>query len=224
MNKVDWDKYLFHCSSLPCLMTKSRSKKDPLSETAKAKLREIWIEETYGRKNYGSANKYTQKGLEVEQDSLDLATQYLKMGFLAKNKETLANDFITGTPDVTNPILLDVKSSWDIWTFSAVDEDKAKKDYYWQLVGYMWMLGITESKLCYALVNTPPMILEDEIYRLSFKIGEEEAGKARINYNYDDIELSDKIKVYDIEMSDNDIFNIQTMCIYAREYLKSIKL
>lgn len=205
-------------------MTKSRSKSDPLSETTKAKLREIWIEETYGRKNYGSANKYTQKGLEVEQDSLDIVTKVLGKGFLAKNKDFLENEYICGTPDVINPILIDVKSSWDIWTFANVDEKKAIKDYYWQLQGYMWMTGISESKLCYALVNTPPMILEDEIYRLTFKIGEEEADKARVNYQYDDIEFVDRVKIFDIKFDEIKTMEIIRMATEAREYLSKIKL
>lgn len=224
MNKVNWSKYKFHCSSLPVLMTKSRSKKEILSETTKAKLREIWIEEVYGRKNYGSANKYTQKGLEVEQDSLEIVTKVLNKGFLAKNKETLENEYLIGTPDVVSPILIDIKSSYDIWTFSAIEEKKAIKDYYWQLLGYMWMLGITESKLIYALVNTPPMILEDEIYRLTFKIGEEEADKARINYQYDDINVADRVKIFDLGFDESRINEVMIMCHTAREYLAKIKL
>ena len=165
--KIDWDKYQIRCSSLPTLMTNPKLKSEVLSETAKSMLREVWIEETFGRKKFDTSNKYTEKGLFAEQDSLDLVSRVLGLGFIAKNKENLFNDYIKGTPDVTQPILLDVKSSWDIWTFSAVDEKKARKDYFWQLFGYMVLLGVDKCLLTYALVDTPENIRETELYRLT---------------------------------------------------------
>lgn len=225
MKKSKWDNYKFHCSSLPCLMTKSRNKSEPLSETAKAMLREIWIKEKYGRVSFGRANKFTEKGLVVEQDSLKLVTCVLKRGFLAKNRSQLSNDYVTGTPDVVAPILIDIKSSWDIWTFAGVDSKKAHSDYYWQLFGYMWMLKKSRSKLIYALVNTPDNIKEDELYRLTFKnLLPEEIQAAERNYIFDDIREKQRVKVFNFSFDKEKVQELCYMIEQARIYLKTIKL
>lgn len=225
MQRVNWDNYLFHCSSLPTLMTKSRSKSDPLSETTKAMLREIWIEETLGRKKYDTTNKYTEKGLLCEQDSLELVTEVYGRGFLAKNKDLLHNRFVVGTPDVIKPILIDIKTSWDIWTFNKVDEDKAFKDYYFQLLGYMWMLGRKRSKLIYALVDTPDNIKEDELYKMTFKnISPEDILKAEANYCFDDIKKKTRVKMYNFKFEKSKIEELKAMITASRAYLKTIKL
>jgi len=223
MKRINWRKYKFHCSSLPCLMTASRTK-DPLSETAKANLREIWIKEKFNRENYGRVNKFTSKGLEVEQDSLDIVTRIIGKGFLAKNRETLTNNYLIGTPDVVAPFLLDIKSSWDIWTFAEVEERKAVKDYYWQLFGYAWMLKKKSAKLAYALVNTPEQIKTDELYRLNFKIAPEEVEKAEINYVFDDIPEKKRVKVFNLHFKREEILQVMEKLDAAREYLRTLDL
>ncbi len=219
-----WKKYKFHCSALPLLMTKSRNKSDILSETAKLYLRDLWIKETYGREKFDSTNKFTEKGLQVEQDSLELVTNVLQKGFLAKNKELLANEYVCGTPDVIKPILIDIKSSWDIWTFAGTNKRKAEKDYYWQLFGYMWLLGKKRSKLIYALVNTPDEIVADEIYRLHFKIGEDKAQSAKINYCFDDIPTKKRVKVFNLKFNSEKVQEVINILDEARNYLSQIKL
>lgn len=223
MKRINWNKYKFRCSALPCLMTKARSKSDILSETAKAYLRDVYIAEVYGRERV-TTNKFCDKGLLVEQDSLKIVTKVLGKGFLAKNKEHLENDDIMGTPDVVEPNLIDIKSSWDIWTFNAVDEKKATSDYYWQLFGYMWLKGRKASKLIYALVNTPEEIINDEIYKLSFKVGEEKARGFEKNYIFDDIAPKKRVKIFNFKFENEKIDDLVTVLSAAREYLKTIKL
>jgi len=229
MQKVNWDTYKFHCSSLPTLMTQPREKAKKeageLSETTKTALREIWIEETFGRKKFDTSNKFTEKGLLCEQDSLELVTSVYKRGFLAKNKDFLVNRYVCGTPDVLKPILIDIKTSWDIWTFAKVDEKKAKSDYFWQLLGYMWLLGRKRSKLIYALVNTPEDIKEKELYNLTFKnITPEEQIKAEANYCFDDIPCKHRVKMYNFKFEMEKIQELKRTLDASRAYLKTIKL
>ena len=49
MNKVDFSNYKFRASGLVNLMTNSRTKSDPLGESTKTYLRDIFIKEVYGR-------------------------------------------------------------------------------------------------------------------------------------------------------------------------------
>lgn len=223
VSSVDWSEYKFHCSALPAIMTNGRSKSELLSETAKAYLREMWIKETFGREKF-TGSKYTEKGLLMEQDSLDAATKALRIGFIAKNRDLLSNDFICGTPDAVKPILLDVKSSWDIWTFCSVDEAKANKDYYWQLWGYMWLTGKTEAKLIYTLMNTPSHIVEGELYSLSFKMPEDQVENYRKNYEYDDIPADQRVKIFDLTFREEELDNVQQRLAAAREYMATLTI
>jgi len=224
MNTIDFSTYKIHCSSLPKLMTKSRSKTDILSETAKSYLLDIYIEEVYGRKNINMiGNKYTRKGIECETDSIDLVSK-LKGKKYFKNNEQLHNDYVCGTPDVTAPDLVDVKTSWDLHTFAAVDEKKAMKDYAWQLKGYQWMTGSKTSTLAYCLVNTPEILITDALYRLSFSVPEDQTEQYRHNFIFDDIPEKKRMKSYEILWDDGDANTLISMVQAAREYLLTIQL
>lgn len=224
MNKIDWSTYKIHCSSLPAIMTNSRKKGELLSETAKAYLREMYIKETFGRVRLDSlTNRYMRKGIECETDSLELVERVTGKKYF-KNQEQIENDFITGTPDVKNPDLVDIKTSWDLFTFAAVDEKKATKDYFWQLAGYAWILGREKAHLTYCLVNTPEIMITDELYRLSFKVSEKEAMEYRNNFIFDDIDENMRVKSF--VFNSNESFNndIKDRVIAARVYLQTINL
>lgn len=227
MNKIDFKTYKFRASSLPYLMTASRSKTDPLSETTKAYLREVWIAEVFDRIKYDTKNKYMDKGIACESDSLDLVQQVTKETYF-KNKKMLDNDWVKGTPDVTKP-LIDIKTSWDIWTFAKVDEDLAIKTYFYQLQGYMWLLGAKESQLMYCLVNTPEEIIADELYKASFRNpelseNEEATQKFRKNYIFDDIDPKLRMKKYSFVSSDEEIENLKEKIKACRDYLRGLSL
>jgi hypothetical protein len=187
------------CSAIGKIMTNSRSKSEVLSKTCKSYLEELALEEVYGiRKEFSS--RYTDKGNEVERESIDLAQDVLDMGFMYKNTEFFENDFLTGTPDVnTDNCLLDVKSS----------EEIPNKDYMYQLQGYMALTGKRKSILAYCLVNTPYDIVEDEIRRAHWKhhlIDESDELRAEVEakHVFDHIPMEKRIKSFHIKY-DKDI-------------------
>jgi len=94
---MSFDSYKFHPSSLGLIMTESRTK-EPIGETAKAHLLQCWIEETYGRRK-DISNKYIEKGIAQEEDSITLYSLVTKK-FHKKNTEAISNDFFVGTPDL----------------------------------------------------------------------------------------------------------------------------
>lgn len=227
MNTVDFSKYKFRSSALPYLMTNGRVKSDPLSETTKAYLREIWIAEVFGREKYDPKNKYMDKGIACESDSLDLVQKVTgKTHF--KNKELLENEWIKGTPDIKKP-LIDIKTSWDIWTYAKVDMSLAEKTYYYQLLGYMWLTGEKVGSLIYCLVNTPEDIISDEAYKLSFKYPElsdsqEAMDKFRINYIFDDIDPKLRTKEYTFTFDEEKIEALKERITASREFLGGLSL
>src|SRR5690606_26011628 len=142
-----FDNYRFHCSSLGKIMTDPRSGTG-LSETCKAHLMECWIAETYGREKVFE-NKYMTKGTEVEENAITLYSR-AKKKFFKKNTGVLSNEFIIGTPDTYDVAdVIDIKSSWDIFTFFANIFKPLNKDYAWQLSGYRTLLKKLRALLVY---------------------------------------------------------------------------
>jgi len=224
MKNVNWETYKFHPSGLGNLLTNSRKKDELLSETAKSYLRELWIKEVWSReKSDMVGNKFTQKGIMAETDSLNLIEKVTGQKYF-KNQKQFENDFIIGTPDVTGANLIDVKTSWDLFTFMAVTEEQARKDYYSQVLGYMWLLNHKKATVMYCLVNTPEILITDEMYRLSFKLPEDQTEKYRNNYIFDDIPENQRIKVFNFDYDEAIINTIKERIVCAREYLKNVSL
>jgi len=220
------------CSAIGKIMTNSRSKSEVLSKTCKSYLEELALEEVYGiRKEFSS--RYTDKGNEVERESIDLAQDVLDMGFMYKNTEFFENDFLTGTPDVnTDTCLLDVKSSYDASTFPFFAEEIPNKDYMYQLQGYMALTGKRKSILAYCLVNTPYDIVEDEIRRAHWKhhlIDESDELRAEVEakHVFDHIPMEKRIKSFHIKY-DKDIVKaiydrVKECRVYYDEIINQLK-
>jgi hypothetical protein len=208
-------------------MTNSRSKSEVLSKTCKTYLQELAIEEMYGIKKEFSS-RYTDKGIEVERESIDLVQEVSDFGFMYKNEEFFENDFLTGTPDVnTDNILLDVKSSYDASTFPFFAEDIPNKDYYYQLQGYMALCNKRKSVLAYCLVNTPYQIVEDEVRRAHWKehlIDESEELRADVEarHNFDHIPPEKRIKTFEVRYDKDVVKAIYDRVKECREYYKTL--
>lgn len=225
MQQIDFSNYKFRASGIKNLMVNSRSKSDPLSETTKAYLQDVWIQEVLGRKKTIITIEM-QKGTIVESDTMDLVQKVSGQTYF-KNKEQLENDFVKGTPDIVDrpaDFIRDIKSSWDLWTFAKVTKESATKDYYYQVLTYMWLTGLQHGELIYGLVNTPDFIVQDELYRFSYKMPEDQALAQRVNYEFDDIPGESRIKRFQFDFNPDDIEQIKNKVILARDYLKGFSL
>lgn len=232
-----FDKYLFHPSQMGKLMTEGRSKSDYWGETAKAYLLECWINKTYGRfKDF--TNKYMEKGTLAEEDSIDLYS-IVKKKFYAKNKDLIMNEYFIGTPDLfegdsiyKSDIIVDLKTSWDIFTFYTVFVKPLNKDYLYQLQAYMDMTGAKQARLAYCLVNTPIHLIEDEKKKTFWRMGviDAENDQAYIqacdqiekNGNYDEIPMSDRIIEFVIDRDQEIIDKMHDRVIEGRKFLNEL--
>jgi len=232
---MNFNETLIRASSVGYLMTEPQLKTDReagvLSKTAQKHLIEVYVAEKYGRKR-DIQTKQMKKGIEAEQDSIDLLSMYLKLPF-SKNEERFKNDYITGLPDIINgDTIIDIKSSYDLWTFLGNIPDKLDNLYYWQMQSYMWLTGKTNATIAYCLVNTPDNIIQQEKYYLLKKmdvISEEspefikEAMKIEFNMTFDDIAIEERILMFSVSRSEDDILRIQQKVERAREYLINIE-
>jgi hypothetical protein len=232
---MNWNKTLIRASSVGYLMTEPVAKADKeagvLSKTAQKHLIEVYIAEKYGRKR-DIQTKQMKKGIEAEQDSIDLLSMYLKLPF-SKNEERFKNDFITGLPDIINgDTIIDIKSSYDLWTFLGNIPDKLDNLYYWQMQSYMWLTGTRNATIAYCLVNTPESIIQQEKYYLLKKmdvISEEspefikEAMKIEFNMTFDDILINERILTFNVNRSEDDILRIENKVLKARTFLQELE-
>jgi hypothetical protein len=232
---MNFNETLIRASSVGYLMTEPVTKADKeagvLSKTAQKHLIEVYIAEKYGRKR-DIQTKQMKKGIEAEQESIDLLSMYLKLPF-SKNEERFKNDYITGLPDVINgDTIIDIKSSYDLWTFLGNIPDKLDNLYYWQMQSYMWLTGTTKAIIAYCLVNTPESIIQQEKYYLLKKmdvISEEspefiqEAMKIEFNMTFDDILMDERILMFNVSRSEDDILRIENKVLKARTFLQELE-
>jgi hypothetical protein len=159
------------CSAIGKIMTSPRTKGEVLSETAKTYIQDLFKEKELGiAKEFWS--RYTDKGLQMEDEAIEFAGQFFGWEFVVKNTERYNNEWLTGEPDViTKDLLADIKCSWDGSTFPLFDTELKNKDYFWQMQGYMMLTGLDRAELIYCLMNTPHQIVEDEVRRAHWKAG-----------------------------------------------------
>lgn len=216
------------CSAIGKIMTSPRTKGELLSETAKSYVQDYFKEKELGiAKEFWS--RYTDKGLQMEDEAIEFASQVLGWDFVVKNTERFNNNWITGEPDViTKDLLADIKCSWDGSTFPLFDSELKNKDYFWQLQGYMWLTGLERAELVYCLMNTPHEIVEDEVRRAHWKaalIDEslELREAVQSQHNFDHIPNNLRVKRFIIEKDEEAIERIKEKVELARDYYDQLK-
>lgn len=233
---MDFNNHLFRCSSLGHIMTGARDKSDPLGESCKTHLVDVFVSQKYGRQTE-IINKYVEKGLAVEEDSITLYSRINKTMFF-KNDQRLTNSYIQGEPDLfigkeirRSHTIIDVKSSWDLFTFNRVRTKPLNKLYYWQGQGYMALTGARNYRVAYCLINTPEIMIQDEVRKMMWKMavttednpifqeGREELEKSM---RYDDIPMNERIIEFNFERNDRDIEALYNKILLCREYLNEI--
>ena len=151
--------------------------------------------------------------------------------FFKKNEENFKNDYISGTPDIIlKDKIIDIKSSWDIFTFHKAKKDEINKAYDWQLQGYMALTGAKEAELAYVLTDTPEHILDGEKRSLAYKLGLGSENDIKFkhlfdyiekNGKYSDIIIKERIFVKKVERCDQKIAKIYQKVEFCRNFLKT---
>lgn len=154
-------------------LQKKKKGDDELPSGAITHLEDVFRSLYWKRKRFLS-NRYLEKGLLMEQNSLALKSKADNV-FYVKNDVYYENDFIQGNPDNYQQKVRDTKSNYDLKTF---DEAELTKDYEWQIKGYSWLIKeqekldyFPEGELVYCLVNNPVSHIENERNRLFYQLG-----------------------------------------------------
>lgn len=215
------------CSQLGKIMTAPRSKSEVLSQTAKTYVEELAKEHLFGIKKVFKS-RYTDKGNEVEEKAIELTEEVLGFEFLTKNEDYYQNDYIKGTPDIiTTSLVIDVKSSWSGDTFPFFETELPNKDYYYQVMGYMWLTGKKNALISYCLINTPEEIVNDEIRRTAWGKYEIEPSEETIRdvmalHSFDHIPKERRVKAFHVEYNEGVVNEMKTRIEHCRTYFNEL--
>jgi hypothetical protein len=217
------------------ISTKEVAVNETISETTKKYLTEVFINQRYGRwKDF--ENKYTQKGLLVEEEALTMYTLHKNKVF-HKNDHRISNEFIIGEPDsfsgesiLKADLVIDTKAKWDLFTFFETKRNGLIKSYYWQMQGYMALTGAKKAIIANCLVNTPNSIIQGLKASLARKMGLgfnevsqdflDAAEKIDKNAIFDDIPMKDRIHEIEILRNDADIKRLYERIELCRKWIK----
>lgn len=187
-----------------------------------------WLKEQLFQRRKEFSNKYTQKGLIVEDNSIDMIADQLGYGLLLKNERHFENDHFTGTPDIILPkLIIDAKSSWDCFTFPLFETHQGKNDYYWQAQVYMDLVGRDHYKVAYCLMDTPEHLILRAATYYSRDNGYDELDQDVYDQfvakmTYPDIPASLRFKAFDIERNQADIDMIKGRVEMCREIVTKL--
>jgi hypothetical protein len=198
-----------------------------LSQTAKTYVEELAKEHLFGIKKVFKS-RYTDKGNEVEEKAIELTEDVLGFEFLTKNEDYYQNDWVKGTPDIiTTSLVIDVKSSWSGDTFPFFESELPNKDYYYQVMGYMWLTGKKNALISYCLINTPEEIVNDEIRRTAWGKYEIEPSEETIRdvvalHSFDHIPKERRVKAFHVEYNEGVVNEMKTRIEHCKEYFNKL--
>ena len=184
-----------------------------------------WLkEQLYGRTKE-IKSKYLDKGNICEDNSLDYIAEQLGYGVLVKNEESFENDYFKGTPDIVlNDHLIDVKNSWDPFTFPLFEKE-INQAYYAQGQVYMSLTGRKSYKLIYVLSDTPDHLIQKEAYFYCKDNGYDELDpdierEYFEKMTYKDIPDNLKIKVFEFDYDTEYLGKLQERVLMCRDLIK----
>lgn len=151
-------------------------------------------------------SKYLEKGTVLEDIAIDKAIEWLDLPFVIKNEKSFEDEFFTGTPDlILENEVIDIKCSYDCFTFPLFEEELPTDDYYYQLQVYMHLTGKKKGRVVYVLLNTP-----------------EEIAPWEEEKDYDDLDKKYRVKSYEFDFDEKVIEDLKEKVLLTREYLKEI--
>jgi hypothetical protein len=198
----------FRASAIAEIMADGKG--EELSVGAKTWLKAVAKEMVYGYEEQISS-KYMDKGIQCEQDSIDL---YNRVFFTRhqKNEERRTNDWFTGEPDLILPgaKIIDIKTAWSLATFPAtvdcVQAIAKKSGYDYQGRVYMNLFDVPEFEVAYCMVTTPEELRRWEQAEL---------------HQVDHIDPALRVTRYTIERCEKIEQKMIVKVEAAREYLKT---
>ena len=200
-----------------------------LPQGAKTYLKS-WLKRELYHRDAQWKNIVIEKGLQVENDGIELVSEVYGLFNVEKNDEYFENEYMQGSPDVIHDgVIRDIKSSWDLQSFPMFEDKIPDNGYWWQLQQYMILTKHKQASLDYVLIDTPQALIEQDLKKLYYQSG----GKAEDwtpetyeqmypNYRFDDIPTEKRVKSFTFELDTSIEDKIIERVKLCREYLKKL--
>ena len=202
-----------------------------LSKTCLATV-DQWIKEQpefYGRQKE-FASKYTDKGLECEDDAIQFVGGQYGWGAAKKNTEQFEDDHFTGMPDIILPKSVeDIKCPWWCFSFPLFDSELPNTDYEWQGHGYKALTKKDEFGLHYCLMDAPERFIDMQARKEATRLGMDEVEyelfeevKAKMTYSH----LPAKLRLKSYRFGRNAVAELaaRERVETIRKYIKTLNL
>ena len=214
---MDFSKYKVRCHTLGTFIT-DKTGKVANNKTSRNKIEEFFIFEKDKLKKRISS-PYFENGIANEPAGLQLLNDTIYNDgktFVPKIKTRAENDYLTGETDcIIGDTITDVKNAYNRYTFARASLTGV---YKWQGKGYLWIHEKPNFRLFYCLNNMPEYLVEKEIksefYKREFPFSWDDREfhqefidfelEQREFYNYDDMELWERFKTWDLQLEPGD--------------------
>ncbi|AMR34185.1 hypothetical protein A0256_23395 [Mucilaginibacter sp. PAMC 26640] len=200
---------------------------------------EKWLKEKLYDRRKNFANKYLEKGISCEEESIKYAADSLGWGDVSKNEEWFSNEWMEGTPDIiafwdNAPTVIDMKNVWDCFTLPLFDDVIPTPAYETQLQVYMHLVteeyGIefNNAILTYALMDAPLNVMEKEMRSLSWEQGQrglitdEIRQKVHKEMTYSDLPAELRLKTFTVNRDPSVIDELKIRVDMCRVYIKKL--
>lgn len=206
---------------------------------------EKWLKEKLYDRRKNFANKYLEKGVACEDDSIAFAAESLGWGDVSKNEEWFSDDWMEGTPDIITelysedgksvlPTVIDMKNVWDCFTLPLFEPEIPTAGYETQLQVYMHLVSLeykvefNDAILCYALMDAPLSVMRKEMYRLSWEEGhqglvtDEIGEKVHREMTYSNLGPELRLKTYMVKRDRAVIDELKSRVEMCRKYISQL--
>lgn len=219
------------------ILQKDARFKDPeLSQVAIRHLVKKYAWFKYNKKTpfMGTGRSTVSKGNELEVDAISMLSKLDKVDY-KKPDCFVSNDYIMGMCDVlcmTNDKIIDVKTSWSIYSFLPHRLVMLDKKYWMQMQGYLDIYNLDRGEVCFILLNTPAHLVERERARYTEKylFGEisnekfqEEIEKLDLAFNYDKIPPRRRVIRFEVHRSQEFIDKVHKRVEKCRVWLNEFE-
>lgn len=232
---MDWSKIKFRASSWGNLMTEPREKaakdRGELSKSCQKELIKIYNLVKYGRKK-DIVTKQMTKGTLCEPESISLFSRFEGKLFV-KNEEPFSNEWFSGHPDIVfENEVHDIKSSWELDSFTPNLLNELDDGYNCQLQVYFDLTDGIKGSIAYCLVNAPDSVIQNEMRSLLFNMNvisdespEYKLASAELMNNmvFDDIDYRERVIKQIVYRDDDMIQRMKNKVPRLREELARIE-
>jgi len=199
-----------------------RDAKPELSAGAKSYCQQWLKEKIYGRR-CEVKSKYLEKGNICEDYAIEMLNWIFKKKYV-KNEQYFENEYMTGTPDIIETMIRDIKNSWSVESYPLFDL-KVKNEYYWQMQGYMSLTGLKQASVDFCLVNAPENLIAKEAKQASYESSKTDYELYQ-HYThlltFDDIDPRKRVRSFPVAYNQNDVDRIEQRVEICRVYIQEL--